>query len=57
MSLEIYKNQEPFDRFALDMWGAGVILFPMVTGFPPRERACEADERFKYMSGGYLDPV
>jgi len=54
MSPEIYKNQEPFDGFAVDMWAAGVILFLMVTGFPPWERACEADERFKYMSGGYL---
>jgi len=54
MSPEIYKNQEPFDGYAVDMWAAGVILFLMLTGFPPWERACLTDERFKYMSAGYL---
>lgn len=54
MSPEIYRNEEPFDGFAVDMWAAGVILFLMLTGFPPWERACRSDERFHYMSGGYL---
>ena len=54
MSPEIYKNQKPFDGFAVDMWAAGVILFLMLTGFPPWERACPTDERFKYMTAGYL---
>ena len=54
MSPEIYKNKDPFDGFAVDMWAAGVILFLMVTGFPPWERACQTDERFKYMTAGYL---
>lgn len=54
MSPEIYKNQEPFDGYAVDMWAAGVILFLMLTGFPPWERACMTDERFKYMTAGYL---
>ncbi|KAL7558245.1 hypothetical protein ACA910_009917 [Epithemia clementina (nom. ined.)] len=54
MSPEIYKNQKPFDGFAVDMWAAGVILFLMLTGFPPWERACLTDERFKYMTAGYL---
>jgi len=54
MSPEIYKNQKPFDGFAVDMWAAGVILFLMLTGFPPWERACQTDERFKYMTAGYL---
>lgn len=54
MSPEILKNKEPFDGFAVDMWAAGVILFLMLTGFPPWERACLTDERFKYMAGGYL---
>eukprot|EP00535_Pseudo-nitzschia_heimii_P005381 CAMPEP_0197181404 /NCGR_PEP_ID=MMETSP1423-20130617/5705_1 /TAXON_ID=476441 /ORGANISM="Pseudo-nitzschia heimii, Strain UNC1101" /LENGTH=442 /DNA_ID=CAMNT_0042631647 /DNA_START=624 /DNA_END=1952 /DNA_ORIENTATION=- len=54
MSPEIYRNEEPFDGFAVDMWAAGVILFLMLTGFPPWERACQTDERFHYMSGGYL---
>ena len=54
MSPEIYKNDAPFDGFAVDMWAAGVILFLMLTGFPPWERACQTDERFKYMTAGYL---
>lgn len=54
MSPEIYLNQQPFDGFAVDMWAAGVILFLMLTGFPPWERACQTDERFKYMTAGYL---
>lgn len=54
MSPEIYKNSAPFDGFAVDMWAAGVILFLMLTGFPPWDRACSTDERFRYMSGGYL---
>jgi serine/threonine protein kinase len=54
MSPEIYKNRQPFDGYAVDMWAAGVILFLMLTGFPPWERACQTDERFKYMTAGYL---
>ena len=54
MSPEILRNKEPFDGYAVDMWAAGVILFLMLTGFPPWERADLTDERFKYMSGGYL---
>lgn len=54
MSPEIYKNETPFDGFAVDMWASGVILFLMLTGFPPWERACMTDDRFKYMTAGYL---
>jgi serine/threonine protein kinase len=54
MSPEIYNNKEAFDGFAIDMWAAGVILFLMLTGFPPWERACATDDRFKYMTAGYM---
>lgn len=54
MSPEVYKNKDAFDGYAVDMWAAGVILFLMLTGFPPWERACQTDERFKYMTAGYL---
>lgn len=57
MSPEVYRNSESFDGHAVDMWAAGVILFLMLTGFPPWERACMTDERFKYMSAGYLVPM
>jgi serine/threonine protein kinase len=54
MSPEIFKNKDPFDGYAVDMWAAGVILFLMLTGFPPWERACQTDERFRYMTAGYM---
>merc|ERR1719253_1464100 len=54
MTSEIMRNKEPFDGHAVDMWAVGVIMFLMLTGFPPWERACRTDERFKYMSAGYL---
>jgi serine/threonine protein kinase len=54
MSPEIVRNRDPFDGFAVDMWAAGVILFLMLAGFPPWDRACGSDERFRYMSAGYL---
>jgi serine/threonine protein kinase len=54
MSPEIHSNSTPFDGYAVDMWAAGVILFLMLTGFPPWDRPSPSDERFKYMSAGYL---
>ena len=54
MSPEVCKNQLPFDGPTVDLWAAGVILFLMLTGFPPWERPVMTDERFKYMSNGYL---
>mmetsp|Transcript_7887 Transcript_7887/g.21916 ORF Transcript_7887/g.21916 Transcript_7887/m.21916 type:complete len:787 (+) Transcript_7887:415-2775(+) len=54
MASEIMKNKDPFDGHAVDMWAVGVIMFLMLTGFPPWERACRTDERFRYMSAGYL---
>jgi serine/threonine protein kinase len=54
MSPEIVRNKDPFDGFAIDLWAAGVILFLMLTGFPPWEKADDTDDRFKYMSRGYM---
>ena len=54
MSPEIHNNNAPFDGYTVDMWAAGVILFLMLTGFPPWDRPSVTDERFKYMSAGYL---
>ena len=54
MSPEIVNNREPFDGYAIDLWAAGIILFIMLTGFPPWEKADDSDERFKYMSRGYM---
>ena len=54
MSPEVCSNQLPFDGPAVDLWAAGVILFLMLTGYPPWERPELTDTRFKYMSNGYL---
>mmetsp|Transcript_22120 Transcript_22120/g.52266 ORF Transcript_22120/g.52266 Transcript_22120/m.52266 type:complete len:535 (+) Transcript_22120:125-1729(+) len=54
MSPEICKNELPFDGPTVDLWACGVILFLMLTGFPPWERPTLTDERFRYMANGYL---
>jgi serine/threonine protein kinase len=53
MSPEIYKNKA-FHGPTVDLWATGVILFLLLTGFPPWDRACDTDERYRYMSAGYL---
>ena len=42
------KNREPFDGHSVDIWAVGVILFLMLTGFPPWERACRTDGEFAF---------
>jgi serine/threonine protein kinase len=54
MSPEICNNTEPFDGHAVDLWAVGVILFLMLTGYPPWEKPVLTDERFRFMSNGYL---
>jgi len=50
---EVASNSS-FDGEKVDLFAVGVILFVMVTGFAPWERPHFSDERFRYMSGGYL---
>mmetsp|Transcript_19890 Transcript_19890/g.24553 ORF Transcript_19890/g.24553 Transcript_19890/m.24553 type:complete len:415 (+) Transcript_19890:420-1664(+) len=54
MSPEIFKNTEPFDGFGIDLWAAGVILYIMLTGFPPYDQPCLADQRFELIVNGRL---
>mmetsp|Transcript_20487 Transcript_20487/g.40883 ORF Transcript_20487/g.40883 Transcript_20487/m.40883 type:complete len:462 (-) Transcript_20487:374-1759(-) len=55
MSPEIFANREHFDGFAVDLWAAGVILYIMVTGFPPYDAPSERDERFGLIAQGLLN--
>ncbi|GMH62265.1 hypothetical protein TL16_g03439, partial [Triparma laevis f. inornata] len=45
MSPEILAEQS-FDGFSIDLWACGVMLFIMVTGVPPFDRAQPQDPRF-----------
>ncbi|GMI14376.1 hypothetical protein TrVE_jg11255 [Triparma verrucosa] len=46
MSPEIVA-EKPFDGFSIDLWACGVMLFIMVTGVPPFDRAQPQDPRFQ----------
>jgi hypothetical protein len=52
MSPEIYRNRDPFDGAAADVWTAGTILFCMVTGNRSYQRPHRSDPQFYWMSRG-----
>lgn len=54
MSPEIYSNNTPFDGFSIDIWALSVILYIMLTGFPPYDHATPADPRFQVIVEGRL---
>lgn len=54
MSPEVYENKKDFDGFAIDLWAAGVILYIMLTGFPPYDQASRSDLRFELIVTGRL---
>merc|ERR1719512_171760 len=54
MAPEILANRDDFDGFAIDLWSTGVILYIMLTGFPPYDQASLTDERFQVIAEGRL---
>jgi hypothetical protein len=52
MSPEIYRNRQPFDGVAVDVWTAGTILFCMVTGNRSYQRPHSSDPQFYWMTHG-----
>lgn len=45
MAPEVYCG-ERYAPLKVDMWSLGVVLFMLVTGYPPYEVPCDKDERF-----------
>lgn len=54
MSPEIFENNDDFDGFAIDLWSTAVILYIMLTGFPPYDHATISDQRFEIIVSGQL---
>jgi len=52
MSPEIYRNRDPFDGEAADIFSAGTILFCMLTGNRSYQRPHTSDAQFYWMTHG-----
>ena len=54
LSPEVCRSEQAFDGPAIDLWAAGVILFVLLTGWPPWDEPTSTDENFQLMSSGHL---
>lgn len=51
---EVLTNEQPFSPIKVDIWALGIILFIMLTGYPPFEYAMDIDQRFRLVKAGQL---
>lgn len=51
---EVVEREESFDGFALDLWGAGVVLFFLLVRMAPFELAHDSDRRYARIAKGEL---
>lgn len=49
MDPNVFRNEFFFDGFALDLWAIGIILFTLVTSYPPFVIASPLDNNFRFI--------
>jgi serine/threonine protein kinase len=54
MAPEVQNNERTFNGALSDMWALGIILFMLLTGFPPMKFASPLDPRHKRIANGRL---
>jgi len=54
MAPEVVDGDEEFDGFAVDLWGAGVVLFVLLVRMAPFKWAHDSDKRYLQIAKGNL---